>query len=345
MRRRGGATGGAAAAAAASSKRAKPAPSSAKTAWRGAPSHVVDGSRYFNAIDINGEAFSVGSYARFSVGFVAGKGSKTAWVAQITSLWEDEYKEKWCACKWAYFPEETGMGRLPGMHEREVLITDHVDHNTVDTIAGRAVVLSETEFAAMEARLGPRFWRDKKGDAAAAAATTSGSDDDDGEEEEDGDDGGNDDDDDEEEEEEDGSDSEPDEEAELASATYVAKSFYDYATRQLRPILRRRGGGSGAVKGVDGDVEEDAAEDGGAAGAASARGRGGAAGSAAAGASSASSSSSAPPGATSFVDLCRQAQSMLQLSAVPAKLPCREKERSQVFHFLEASIAKVGGPL
>ena len=46
--------------------------------------------------------------------------------------------------------------------------------------------------------------------------------------------------------------------------------------------------------------------------------------------------------AAEFAALCASAQSMLALSAVPASLPCRERERDGVRAFLESAIAKGG---
>ena len=234
---------------------------------------------------------------------------QTSWIAQIDALWEDEYKERWAACRWAYFPEETGVGRLPGQHERELFITDHMDHNTVDTIAGRACVLTEAEFLERERRE-PKFWR--RGITAPEECDA---------------------------------DVVWDAAVDLDGATYVAKSFYDYATRQIRPLLRRRDAGSGAVK-DSGSAEESSTSarpsqpgDTTAARGTPPRARRGPGSSTEAAAASASTASK--PASVSFSDLCRQAQSMLQLSAVPQKLPCREKERDQVYHFLEAAISKV----
>ena len=298
-------------------------------------------------------------------------------------------------------------GRVRGQHLRELLLTDHEDTNTIDTLSGIAHVVSEARFAALEAQYAPSSSSSGAGTGAGSSSPSSspavgGS-------------------------------------ASAADGTtpsdpfweryrrdnggahlFFTRNFYDYRTKQFRPLLRSSGltapnadaNADGTAK-TTADYVSSSAGDSGSASSASAaaadargRGRGGASASASlgtgtgavkagggsasvaaalararaagaaarsndsnssnsesapdgkgagAGASSSSSScsaaaasatssasaaSGAPSRIRSFVDLCREAQAKLQLSAVPDSLPCREGERKQVLDFLRKSIAQ-----
>ncbi len=174
-------------------------------------------------------------------------------MAQIEGLWEDVYGEIMLTCRWAYYPEETSAGRVRGQHARELVHTDHTDTNTVDTIGGRARVVSEAEFREFEAR-----WCAAADDASSASASAGV-----------------------------GASSSSSSSSAASSAgtrwaadgdparpwwevfaeregceLFFVRTFYDYRTKQFRPLLRGRAeggggvsGGFGAAIGVDGVQE------------------------------------------------------------------------------------------
>lgn len=83
------------------------------------------------------------------------------WVAELESLWEDQYMEKWFEGRWFYSSQTAKIHRnnwvgvsnranrwLVEASPHELYESDHVDENTIDCIEGKAVVMTETEFYA-----------------------------------------------------------------------------------------------------------------------------------------------------------------------------------------------------
>lgn len=287
---------------------------------------------------------------------------------------------------------------MRGQHVRELVLTAHEDVNAVDTLSCPADVVSDAAFRRLEAAHAAKV-------AAAAASPAGGM-------KPSAADGGD----------SSGSESStsPERESSVWEAyfkahgkeLYFARAFYDFRTKQFRPLLRGQGlvapsGADALDAGTGGNVEmteagsasvgagagagasssaaaaatsAEASAPGGrtaaaqlgtggvkaggtasaaAAAAALAKARKIAAAGASAGAGAGSSSASsaaagatmpskpaAPAGASGggkrdFVDLCREAQAQLQLSAVPPSLPCREGERKAVLTFVRDAVAKV----
>ena len=81
------------------------------------------------------------------------------WVAELESLWEDKYKEKWFEGRWFYSAlnarahSNYGQGRngnnrnwTDAISRHELYESDHVDENTIDCVEGKAKVITQQEF-------------------------------------------------------------------------------------------------------------------------------------------------------------------------------------------------------
>ena len=75
----------------------------------------------------------------------------------VRRLWEDEYAECWVQVAWLYFPEETPSGRLPSHLPGEVFVSEHLDSNTLDAVAGAVTLLPLQD------------WERRRAEASAAA--------------------------------------------------------------------------------------------------------------------------------------------------------------------------------
>jgi origin recognition complex subunit 1 len=87
------------------------------------------------------------------------------WVAELESLWEDQYMEKWFEGRWFYSSRTAKIHRsnwagagnrshrwLSEASPHELYESDHVDENTIDCIEGKAEVMTETDFYAAKKR-------------------------------------------------------------------------------------------------------------------------------------------------------------------------------------------------
>ena len=133
--------------------------------WIGAPlQHIGEddgededtGDRYYEGFRLDDDEYHVGDCVFVRMADEA----DGMWVAELESLWEDKYKEKWFEGRWFYSPEVAqvhrqsvgGGGRsnqfdwMDAVSPHELYESDHVDENTLDCIEGKAVVMTETEF-------------------------------------------------------------------------------------------------------------------------------------------------------------------------------------------------------
>lgn len=118
-------------------------PSSAEQIHESAPEWVLPllsigagGEQMYGAIRIGTDTFHVGDTVMVRVD---GYGEQQ--VARIEALWEDTAGAKWYESRWYYTPEETTCGRLVGHDARELFETVHFDENLVDTIDCRCTVM------------------------------------------------------------------------------------------------------------------------------------------------------------------------------------------------------------
>eukprot|EP01138_Halocafeteria_seosinensis_P002846 gb/GECG01002907.1/.p1 GENE.gb/GECG01002907.1/~~gb/GECG01002907.1/.p1 ORF type:complete len:670 (+),score=100.16 gb/GECG01002907.1/:1-2010(+) len=99
--------------------------------------------------------FRKGDFAMFYLGDSSQKAYKqdrqNEWVGQLEMLWEDRWGTPNVQIRWFYYPEETVRGRLPFQDKREVHVTYHIDDNPLDSISGKAVVLSYEDFQRYQA--------------------------------------------------------------------------------------------------------------------------------------------------------------------------------------------------
>eukprot|EP00946_MAST-07B_sp_MAST-7B-sp1_P001819 g1819.t1 len=122
--------------------------------WNGAPLCKINRDTYYGSYTIadDGETFAVGDCVYVNVSNDAG-----IWVAEIASLWQDQYGEKWFEGRWFYEPSNTWgcsirtnrkssgpKSDLPAA--LELYESDHIDENLIDTINGKALVVSPAEF-------------------------------------------------------------------------------------------------------------------------------------------------------------------------------------------------------
>ena len=72
--------------------------------WNGAPLCKINRDTYYGSYTItdDGETFAVGDCVYVNVSNDAG-----IWVAEIASLWQDQYGEKWFEGRWFYEPSNT----------------------------------------------------------------------------------------------------------------------------------------------------------------------------------------------------------------------------------------------
>ena len=143
--------------------------------WTGDSLCIIETDTYYHAYVYEGVTFAVGDCV-----FVNVADSADFWVAVIESLWEDQYGEKWFEGRWFYDPMNAygcSIRVAPESHttdsssssssssttsrrggnsrksrvielpaERELYESDHIDENTVETIAGKVIVYSAHEF-------------------------------------------------------------------------------------------------------------------------------------------------------------------------------------------------------
>jgi hypothetical protein len=82
-------------------KSSKAADVSAAT-WIGKPTHMVGDEAYYAGFERDGEAIRVGDVVLLDAGpkVAIKKIRDGVYVAEIESLWEDCYGEKWAECRW-----------------------------------------------------------------------------------------------------------------------------------------------------------------------------------------------------------------------------------------------------
>ena len=139
--------------------------------WCGVPICAIETDTYYSAYVYENETFSLGDCVYVNV-----SDSRDYWVAVIESLWEDQYGEKWFEGRWFYEPAQAygcSIRVAPGSHtesssslsgrsnkpkarsrielpsERERYESDHIDENTIETIAGKVTVYTAQQFRDM----------------------------------------------------------------------------------------------------------------------------------------------------------------------------------------------------
>jgi len=134
---------------------------------------IIDTDTYYSSFTCEGETFSIGDCVYINVA-----DSKTLWVASIEALWEDQYGEKWFEGRWFYDPVDAygcSIRVAPGSHadssssssssssnsnssrknrielplDREKYESDHIDENTIESIAGKVTINTATQFRNM----------------------------------------------------------------------------------------------------------------------------------------------------------------------------------------------------
>ncbi len=113
------------------------------------------GEKYYNAFRLDGDEYHVGDCV-----FVRMDDEEDdLWVAEVESLWEDKYTEKWFEGRWFYSATNArahsgyGQGRtfngrnwFNANSQHELFESDHVDENTIDCVEGKATVMIYQEF-------------------------------------------------------------------------------------------------------------------------------------------------------------------------------------------------------
>ena len=104
------------------------------------------GEKYYNAFRLDGDEYHVGDCV-----FVRMDDEEDdLWVAEVESLWEDKYTEKWFEGRWFYSATNArahsgyGQGRtfngrnwFNANSQHELFESDHVDENTIDCVEGK----------------------------------------------------------------------------------------------------------------------------------------------------------------------------------------------------------------
>ena len=115
----------------------------------------IDREKYYDGFRLDRDEYHVGDCV-----FVRMDDEEDdLWVAELESLWEDKYKEKWFEGRWFYSAlnarahSNYGQGRngnnrnwTDAISRHELYESDHVDENTIDCVEGKAKVITQQEF-------------------------------------------------------------------------------------------------------------------------------------------------------------------------------------------------------